>query len=519
MNFENIKEYISEKITINNVVWYYLKWEKLNWEHKYKCPFHANWQENTPSFSVSDSKNFYKCFWCGKFWDIISFVMNYKNLPYISALEELNDVFELWLNLEKNNDKDFLKRNLIYSFHDKINERMVSFLEESEEIKEYLLTKRQLTEETIKNFWIWYSRNREISDFAIELYNTEEYKWKFKLRDTGLYTFKEETNKNYFLFANRIMYPIRNIRWKIIWWSGWKTQEEQEPKYINSVNNFIYDKSRNLFNIDKVDFNNNDTLIICEWNLDSTQIYNFWWNNAISLLWTNLTENQINLFKDKITRVILALDNDEAGWKGIYKNAKLLLNNWIIPYIISLGDSKDVDDFLKNKKSFFKENNVSEYFENHKVELLKWFLIDNYIVNREKYDLETRYFILTKIKDIYSSINDDVLRNVYKEELSKNWIIFENLEKEYQEKNKQKNKIIIEKKEENKKLNDIWLNLIYLIKTWDLEEEIIEWFNLLYLMNLKRREEYKLSLEDFKIKFSEEINLFSNDVNNLLKQI
>ena len=500
----NFIEEIKEKLPINKVLGYYLEKRKdIYWTHKYTCPFHANGEEKTPSLYADDDKKFFYCFWCKKSGDIISFVRDYdkdRELSFMEAIEELKDNFPEELNdveIKWNiNDKTYKYKKLIYEFHDEVNNEMIKSLnkKENESIKLYLTNQRKLSEDTIKNFWIWFSKEMEIVDFSNKLLKTDKYK-EIKKEDTWLYS-----NKNglYFLFSDRIMYPIRNWRWKIVGWSWWRIHEDQNPKYINSVNNFIYNKSTILFNLDKVKFRETNTIVICEWNLDSTQLYNYGANNAVSLLWTNLTDSQINLFKNKVKKAILLLDNDEAGGKAIMKITKQLLSVWIIPYIVNIAPYKDIDDFLKNHEEL--KGKINEYLEKNKMDILWEYLIKWYVLNKDKFSLEKRYEILSIVKETYASIKDDVIRQIYKEELEKYNIEFENLETEYLEKKKE-----IEKKRKNadkenqKKIslddNSEILYLIYFINKGELELEYIQLNNPFLAMKITN-EKYKKYIWD-----------------------
>lgn len=518
MDFNEIREIVNEHLTINQVVGYYLENNSnIRWDRKYTCPFHGSWNERTPSLTVSDSRKIFKCFWCNLWGDIVKFVMEYKNLTFFEALKEIEDTFDLkWKILTKdwNNfkpDKDFFKKKTIYEFHEELNKKMVETLFKNKEQLEYLKIKRKLTEETIRNFGIWLSLSREIEEYAKELLQNEKFKMKFKLKDTWLYTEKE--GKIYFLFTNRIMYPIRNQRWKIIGWSWGRIYDNQEPKYINSVNNYIYNKSTELFNLDKCDFNNYNHIILCEWNVDSTQIYNFWWHNAVSLLWTNLTKEQIALFKNKVKNVVILLDNDEAWKTATMKIAKLLVKEGLIPYIFDLGSYKDIDEYLKSNydKYFW---NVWNLIQNNKKDILVEYLLKNFIEKWDNFTIERRYNILNMIKSFYEIIEDEVLFNIYKRELSKYEIFFKKVEEDYENYKKSKNNFTEEELNNLDNIIDNWENnekeienlkeysYIWNILKWNINLDDIMTIDYLLYINIFSSEELNLSLEEFEQKFS-----------------
>ena len=512
MSNKNIVEELKENLSINKVIGTLLLNDRtITWTHKYRCPFHWNWQEKTPSLYASDEKGFFHCFWCKKSWDIFTFVKDYdpqNQLSFYESIEKIIDIFweDLWKDISLSkmsfwwfNDKDYKYKKKIYEFHEELNEIMVDelFKSENKAILYYLQENRKLDLDLIKKFKIWFSNKNNIEKLISKKLQEEKYK-EIKKEDTWFFSINNEKKIPRFLFFDRIMFPIRNNLKKIVWWSGWRIYDDQNPKYINSVNNFIYDKSVNLFNIDKVEFNKTDNLIICEWNIDSTQLYNYGANNAVSLLWTNLTNSQINLFKYKVKSVVLLLDNDEAGWKALFKLTKLLLKEWIIPYMLNISPFKDIDDFLKKHEEL--KGNILDYIKKNKQDILSDYMIKQYVLNKEKISIENRYNILTTIRDFYSEINDDILRIIYKDELKKYDIEFENLEKEYLElKKEEKNiynkadkinseKIIEEKWDKNKNI----LYIIYLLNNNFLEIDDIQFRDLNLYSELNNNEIFKL---------------------------
>ena len=533
----NVVEQIKNNISINTVIWYYLEWKKnIKWNHKYKCPFHWNGNEKTPSLYASDDRWNFKCFWCQKYWDIISFVMEYDKenvLTFWEALEEIKDTFpDEMTDIDisfKWWDKDYAYKKLIYELHEEVNDFMIESLNAKQWRMhlQYLTKERELDKELVDKFKIGYSESRKVEDKINKLLKTDKYK-EIKIKDTGFVTMNTKWWDPYFLFTDRIMYPIINNRRKIVGWSGWKTYDKQEPKYINSVNNFIYNKSANLFNYDKVNFAQNRTIYICEWNLDSTQLYNYWADNAISLLGTNLTESQIGLFKNKVNQVVLLLDTDEAGWKALFKLTKMLLWHGIIPYMMNIAPQKDIDDFLKSNKQL--KWKIKEYIDSNKKDILWEYMIDWYVLNQEKMTIEQRYDILTIVKDTYAEIKDDVIKNIYKAKLKKHDIEFEKLEDEYNENKKieaqnfkKADDTVISNNDTKKWDYDKFiLYAIYLIQNDFIDESDIESRNFELTMTLASHEafnKYKDDIDWFNKKYPEECLEFDIIKNSKEKEL
>lgn len=391
LNIESIKN----ELTVNKVIWYYLKNDtNITWTHKYLSPFK---EEKTPSLVATDNKQIRKDFSSWKWWDIFSFLQDYKGFNFFEAINELNNVFNLWLDLSNLSLNKWLgKKQLdIYKIHDKIVDFCFEeiFKKENKHVLNYLIEDRGLSLEIIKKFKIWFSKERYLEDFVINI--LKDYP-EIKKEDISLFN-----NKWKFLFFDRIMYPIRTLYWKVVAFSWWRISKEQEPKYIHSTNNIIYEKSHNLLNIDKVNFIHKD-IYICEWNIDSIQLYNYWGEKSVALLWTSLSQTQINMFINRVEEVTLLLDNDSAWNRAMYEIAEKIYRNWKRVYIFNLWKFKDIDQFLLSRPEL--KWQIDDYIDENKKELLAEVLISNYIKNEKILKLETKQEILKKIKDLYISI-------------------------------------------------------------------------------------------------------------------
>lgn len=489
MSTNSIKE-LKEMLSINKVIGYYLE-NDINkyWKCKYICPFH---QEKTASLHASDDLEMFNCFGCKEKWDIISFVQKLKWLDFIDALEELKESFDLDIDIQNTQTRDPLyeKKKKIYEIHDIINNVFVENINkpENNKILAILTEWRKLDISIINEFQLGYSKQFEIEKVINDLLLDKKYS-EIKKEDISLY------NSNWnFLFSDRIIYPIRNHKWKIVSFSWWKIYPYQEPKYIHSWNNIVYNKSHILFNYDKINFLETDKIIFCEGNLDSLQLYNYWDRRSIALLGTSLSETQIGLLRWKIKKVILILDKDSAWNKATIEISKTLIANNIVPYIINLPwNEKDVDDFLKNNIEL--KWKISEYIDNNKLEYFEEYLINMYIKNEDNLSLDRRIFILNLIKDILGNIKDDVLFNAYNTILKKNELLFKETEEKFLSKkddvSKQDKKYI----KDNIKDIDIYKKLaFYISKQIILDNKKLEELKEVKLLNknfIKRWEFYK----------------------------
>ena len=407
-------ESIKNRLTVNKVIWYYLKNDmNITWQHKYLSPFK---EEKTPSLVATDVKQLWKDFSSWKWGDIFAFIKEYKGYNFYETLNELNEVFNLWLDLSDLSFNKWLwqKQLDIYKIHDKIVNFCIEelFKKENKHVLNYLTQDRWLSLETIERFKIWLSKERLLEDYVLTL--LKEFP-EVKKNDISLFN-----DKWSFLFSDRIMYPVKTLYWKVVAFSWWRINKEQEPKYIHSTNNIIYEKSHNLLNIDKVNFIYKD-IYICEWNIDTIQLYNYWSEKSIALLWTTLSQTQINIFINRVEQVTLLLDNDSAWNRAMYEIAKKMYRHWKRVYIFNLWKSKDIDDFLLSKPEL--KWNIDDYIDENKKELLADILIPNYIKSEKILKLESKQDILRKIKDLYISIPKSPeyfsFRTSYESELKK----------------------------------------------------------------------------------------------------
>lgn len=410
INIEDIKQQLS----VNKVIGYYLKGDStLSWFHKYLSPFK---KEKTPSLVATDSKGLWKDFSSQKWGDIFKFVKEYKGYNFWETLNEFKNVFGIDIDLSTNeyDRENAAKQSKIYEIHDLIVDFCHKAILEPKnkgQLK-YLLEDRGLSMETIERFKLWFSEKRHLEDFVSKLLEKEEYDG-IKKPDVSLFN-----DKSSFLFSDRIMYPVRTMFGKVVAFSGGRIYPDQEPKYIHSTNNFIYEKSHNLLNLDKVDFTSKD-IFICEGNIDTIQLYNYGGTKSIALLWTSLSESQINSFVNRIDEVTLLLDTDSAGTRAMYEVAKKMYSRGKSVYVFNMGKSKDIDEFLLSHQEL--KGNIDNHIDDNKKEIMLELLIPSYVKKELTLWHRDRQEMYNKIRDIYVSVPEcfDALKRNMKVELKK----------------------------------------------------------------------------------------------------
>lgn len=303
------------------------------------CPFH---NESSPSLVVDEKRQIYYCFGCGHGGNVISFLMDYKGISFIEAAMVVGKE-------EKNCEKVILERENLLEMNKVASKMYQENLLTSVEAGEYIKA-RGLSDETIKKFGIGFSMPK-----GKILYN-ELKKSGFSDTDiekSGLVGFYE----NSFIqdkFSNRLMFPIRNINGYVIGFGGRileekkKDKEKLNPKYINSQETLVFDKSGNLFGMDFAKGSKRDYFILCEGYMDVISQHQAGFTNAIASLGTALTEKQAELIKKYKNKVYVAYDSDGPGIKAAKRAIPILSGCGISIKFIDLKPYKDPDEFIKS---------------------------------------------------------------------------------------------------------------------------------------------------------------------------
>ena len=348
---DDLQRFIEElraRVSIVDVVGAKVKLTKKGREYQGLCPFH---NEKTPSFTVNESKGFYHCFGCGAHGDIIKFEMEANGLPFIDALQKLSHQAGLQMpQLTAKDKKEEEERKSLYD----IMECACSFFEKSLRMPDgaeglkYFTEKRGLSKETIQKFRLGFAPNNNalMTHLKAEGINEKE------MKELGLIAIPEDTSRRpHDFFRNRVMIPITNKQGKIIAFGG-RVMEKIEPKYLNSPDTPIFNKRRNLYNLDKareVAYKEKN-LIICEGYMDVIALDRYGFGYAVAPLGTALTEEQIMEAWKVCSEPILCLDGDSPGVKAAMRAVDRVLPILKAGYSLKflfLPDNQDPDEYLQ----------------------------------------------------------------------------------------------------------------------------------------------------------------------------
>lgn len=341
---EEVVEEIRQRNDIVQVISSYVRLQKRGSNHMGLCPFH---NEKTPSFSVSGSKQMYHCFGCGASGNVFTFIMEYENFNFVEALRFLAErggvnLPEMEYSEEDRKRQDFRTKLLEVN---KVAAKYFYYLlrtERGQHAYTYLKD-RGLTDETIKKFGLGYSD--KYSDDLYQYLKKQGYRDEL-LKESGLVTMNEAKG-SFDKFWNRVMYPIMDINHKVIGFGG-RVMGEGMPKYLNSPETKIFDKSRNLYGLNFARQAKGRQLLLCEGYMDVISLHQAGFHNAVASLGTAFTERQAVLIKRYADEVLLTYDSDGAGIKAALRAIPMLKSAGITPKIVHMEPYKDPDEFIKS---------------------------------------------------------------------------------------------------------------------------------------------------------------------------
>ena len=342
---DDIIEEVRMKNDIVDVVSQYVKLTRKGSSYFGLCPFH---NEKTPSFSVTPSKQMYYCFGCGAGGNVFNFVMEYENYSFGEALSHLADRAGVQLpRIEYSSEareKAKQRETLL-----EINRQAAQYFyyqlrRESGQIGYRYLTDRGLSDETIRKFGLGYS-----DKFSDDLYKFLKGKGygDDQLRDSGLFNV-DERHGMYDKFWNRVIFPIMDVNNRVIGFGG-RVMGDGKPKYLNSPETKIFDKSRNLYGLNVARTSRKPYLILCEGYMDVISMHQSGFINAVASLGTSLTSGHASLLKRYTQEVLLLYDSDEAGVKAALRAIPILREAGINSRVVDLKPHKDPDEFIKTE--------------------------------------------------------------------------------------------------------------------------------------------------------------------------
>ena len=341
---DEVIEEVRMKNDIVDVISGYVKLQKKGANYFGLCPFH---NEKSPSFSVSPGKQMYYCFGCGAGGNVITFLMEYENYTFQEALSSLADragvsLPKMEYGREAREQAEMRTRLL------EVNKLAANYFyyqmkqPQGKPAYDYFRLKRGLADETIVHFGLGYSN--KTSDDLYRYLKGKGYEDSF-LKDTGLVTLEERGGRD--KFWNRVMFPIMDVNNRVIGLGG-RVMGDGEPKYLNSPETKLFDKSRNLYGLNYARLSREGYLLICEGYLDVISLHQAGFTNAVASLGTAFTSQHANVLKRYTDQVILTYDSDGAGVKAALRAIPILKEVGMSIKVLNMKPYKDPDEFIKN---------------------------------------------------------------------------------------------------------------------------------------------------------------------------
>lgn len=437
-----LSEYIVENVDIVDVISRRVQLKRAGSNFSGLSPFQ---HEKTPSFMVSPQKQIFKDFSSGVGWNVITFVMEYEKVDYIDAIkiiadEQRLDISEFFNYSEKNrvylDDREKLKR-----IHKLAQEFFVDNLKKSPKALDYLHENRKLPDNIINDFGIWYAPD---SSYSIIQYLRE--KW-FSEQDLVQASLVKKWQSDYFaFFRNRITFPIFDTRNNIVGFSARVINPEDQPKYLNSSEQAIFEKSKILYglNFAKNNVQMLDMIVLVEWQMDVIWLARLGTPIWVATCGTAVTEQHFKLLKRFTENVYILFDNDDAGKNATVRALKIAYRENIFPKMIVLPDGfKDTDDIANDPK-------WKEIFD-WCIKNAKDAFLQVYELLRQKYDMSSpvdKQKLFNEMFGLIACVDNYTIQEHYKQLLAeKVWLPYEILTVQFQKYLKTDGKFEVMKRE------------------------------------------------------------------------
>ncbi|MGN1150798.1 MAG: DNA primase [Lachnospiraceae bacterium] len=417
---DELIEEVRMKNDIVDVISGYVRLQKKGSSYFGLCPFH---NEKSPSFSVSGIKQMYYCFGCGAGGNVITFLMEYENVGFQEAVKMLADRAGIKLPEMEYSEEARRKES-----------RRAKLLEINKEAAKYFyymlrspkgkvgyqyLAKRELSDETMKKFGLGYADGAG-SDLTAYL-RSKGYEDEL-IKESGLIGFDEKRGMHD-KFWNRVMFPIQDSNHRVIGFGG-RVMGDAKPKYLNSPETMIFDKSRNLYGLNFARTSRKGNIILCEGYMDVIAMHQAGFTQAVASLGTAFTTGQASLLRRYTEEVLLAYDSDGAGVNAALRAIGILKESGLRGRVINMQPYKDPDEFMKNLGAEAFQERIDQAENSFFFELR--ILEQNYNMN----DPESKTAFHREIAKKLCSFEEEVERENYIESVAEKYHIgFDNLRK------------------------------------------------------------------------------------------
>ncbi len=369
MQVIEFRDYI-RSLPISQVISKYIDTKKRGQNHEAVCPFH---NDTNPSLKINDTMGIYKCFVCGESGDSIKFVQQFRNLNFIEGLKELSEQFNVSLEVDdkrKEHPKFELGRRILKAAQEiyfNLPRKTNNFV-----FREFLKN-RDITKEAAEKFGLGFINDQNIlTNFLLK---KQQQRPEEKIIDIALEIgiIKKSNQGLYDTFRNRIMFPISNLRGQVVGFGSRATTEKQLPKYLNSGDSFVFNKSKLLYglNLAKKSIHESDSIILTEGYMDTLSLHQFDFNQAVAIMGIAMSPEKARQVCNYTQKVYLGLDNDQAGFIASKRINESLMRQKVIPLKIDYSPHNDPDDFLKEmgRIEFLKRMENAKPFIDELIEL------------------------------------------------------------------------------------------------------------------------------------------------------
>ncbi len=373
------------------------------------CPFHG---EKTPSFNIYAENGSFYCFGCGAGGDVITFIMKIENLDYMEAVKFLAQRAGMSLPEDTVDDSMSKLRTRIYEANREAARFFYSKLysKEGEKALSYLHS-RALSDNTIRRFGLGYSPN---SRFALTNHLKAKGFSDSELIAANLVFKARSGNGVVDRFFDRAMFPIIDLRSNVIGFGG-RIMSDQKPKYLNTSDTLVFNKSQNLFSLNNAKNSGTRRLILCEGYMDVIAVNQAGFTDAVATLGTALTNEQAMLMKRYCDEVVICYDADEAGQKATARAISILRNTGLNVRVLTIPDGKDPDEFIRKngEKGAAAFKNILDNSGND-IEYRLFKLKQNYDVNTS----DGKFAYLSQAVKVLSTLSNRMEQDIYASKLA-----------------------------------------------------------------------------------------------------
>lgn len=406
---QEILEEVRVQNDIVDVISEYLPLKQKGTSYFGLCPFH---NEKTPSFSVSSERQFYYCFGCGAAGNVYTFIMQMENDTFPEAVKRLADRVHITLpqpQYTQQAKEQELQRQRLFDLHKKAGRFFYEKLHEpvGEQARAYL-QKRQMNDNIQKKFGIGYAPKgqQELYQYLQKQGFSQQ-----ELQKSGLIIERKEEKGYFDRFRNRLMFPILDIQGRVIGFGG-RILSQGEPKYLNSPETLLFNKSKNLYGLNFAKNTRKREIILVEGYMDMISLYQAGFRNVAASLGTAFNQEHAKVLKKYADSVILLYDSDDAGTMAAQRAIPILTQNGFYVKVLQVPNEKDPDEFIKQSgaKAFSRLLANAQHYITFQIQCLK-----------KQYDLtqpQQKVEFTTKTANILSKLDNDIERNVYTNEIS-----------------------------------------------------------------------------------------------------